>query len=333
MQKIDHTPPALAEGHPQRACDPSSRAERSLTIATARREPHPPRRSAPTRILSLILTCMLLRRHLILSLTPLLVACFGGEESQRVRTEGSSEVRQAARLCDQGLVIACNNLGMHYLEGDGIPADPERGRRLLARACGAEAPLACATRGRHALAEGDLAGAYVWFQRGCEADHIPSCNLLGETLSHPDAPRPDPDRAYLLWQNACERRSLDGCRRAAARLADPSLEPTDREAALETRRTLCLQGHGGTCRDLGLHLIQDANDTEDVEDPRLTEGLEALRTSCISNHPPACLDLADLLDNDPRVPADPERSLRLIGMACQMEVWEACEMWEARQGE
>ncbi len=44
-------------------------------------------------------------------------------------------VSDAEAACDQGQVTECVSAGLHFLSGDGVPKDAERGKRLLRRGC------------------------------------------------------------------------------------------------------------------------------------------------------------------------------------------------------
>jgi len=51
------------------------------------------------------------------------------------------------RACNQGWTAGCENLGILYLRGDGVPRDPERAIREFDKACRGGEPTACSNAG------------------------------------------------------------------------------------------------------------------------------------------------------------------------------------------
>ena len=112
------------------------------------------------------------------------------------------------RACDAGGTGGCTNLGLMYLRGESVPKDPHRAAELFQRGCDTNVPVACTNLGlMYARGENlpqDLNRAARLYSHGCDGGHAPGCNFLGLLYEHGRGVPKDLNRAAELFKKACD---------------------------------------------------------------------------------------------------------------------------------
>ena len=116
--------------------------------------------------------------------------------------------------------LSCYNLGLRFLNGDGVAADNGEAVELFGQACDAGESQACS----------DLGAMYD----------------LGQGVSENDT------RALELYTKACEEGDLFGCHSAGAKYDLGEGVPKDEGRAAEFYRDACNGGRSASCYDLGM---------------------------------------------------------------------------------
>ena len=250
----------------------------------------------------------------------LLMGCGQGPAGEAVGRGASKEVRGEARACDRGNRLACTNLAMRFVEGDGVTQDLSRAMQWLSVGCGADAPMACVSLARLRAAGGEREGARAAWRVACGAGFWVGCNELAGHLLDGTPSEVDAAEGHRLLQMTCGRSELDGCRRLANLLLDERVAPTDAAEGRELLRTTCLRGHARACYDWGVLRLAMAGEDE----AEVGGALENLREACVDQVAEACLRLVQLIEEDDRVPEDSARVRRLLFMACELGDAGAC---------
>lgn len=233
------------------------------------------------------------------------------------------------RLCDRDVEAACNNLGVAYEEGLGVPADPERSVRLFKRSCRQGHARGCANAGR-LYREGapglrpqpDLARRLL--RSACQQRNALGCMHLGQMLEAAGAY----EAARGRYQVGCEEGGFVSCHSLAMLYARGLGVPQDRAAARELLIEQCRAGFDRSCRaeqDLGCEdgdaaacfrrgrrLVEAAR----VAGVAPTDGRVALQRACDAEHAGGCHALAQL--------AEPSEQPALLARACELGASEAC---------
>jgi TPR repeat protein len=118
-------------------------------------------------------------------------------------------LRQA---CNDKSAVSCNDLGVLYLDGTGIPQDYDRAQEFLSKACDAGNARGCENLGAM-YADGtgvtrDPSRGAELYKVACDAGVPDSCGRLGIMYANGKGVEKDDSRAATLLVKACE--SLDG---------------------------------------------------------------------------------------------------------------------------
>ncbi len=88
------------------------------------------------------------------------------------------------KACDQGWLSGCENLGLAYLRGQGVPRDPSRAAAELDKACTAGSPTSCSDVGyMYHSADGvahDEAKAIAYLTKACNLGYASACKWRDE---------------------------------------------------------------------------------------------------------------------------------------------------------
>jgi hypothetical protein len=114
----------------------------------------------------------------------------------------------AAGFLERGCALknadSCHALAKMVNEGDGVPRDSERGRRLFIYSCEGGRGDACYLAAFHFVNE-DPARAAQLFLRSCDMDDYDGCRVLGLAYQHGDLGlTADPAKALGFYVKACE---------------------------------------------------------------------------------------------------------------------------------
>jgi TPR repeat protein len=150
-----------------------------------------------------------------------LVACFAvawGESSSATPSSAvgvaNSDVLALQSGCDDD-AFQCNDLGVTYLRGLGVPVDVSLARRAFERSCEQGSPDGCANLG--ALYEsgtavpGSLTDAARLYEQACTLGCALGCSNLGALYARGRGVVRDLDEARRLFTLACETGSAAGC--------------------------------------------------------------------------------------------------------------------------
>jgi uncharacterized protein len=126
-----------------------------------------------------------------------------------------TELRAFEQGCELGDGMQCNDLGVSYLHGYGVPVDVAVALRAFERSCGNESADGCGNLG--ALYESgvgvqaNLATAAQLYERACSMGAALGCSNLGALYARGRGVAHDLDRAQRLFTRACETGSAAGC--------------------------------------------------------------------------------------------------------------------------
>lgn len=131
----------------------------------------------------------------------------------------SADFPQAARLfqraCDLGYAGGCNNLGLAFEGGRGVPQDYERAFALFERACSGGFAEGCNNQGalyEHGLGvPANLGDAQRLYAQACRHGAALGCSNLGVLYAEGRGVVADPAQAEQLFSDACNAGSLVGC--------------------------------------------------------------------------------------------------------------------------
>jgi TPR repeat protein len=117
--------------------------------------------------------------------------------------------------CASGDAVQCNDLGVSYIHGYGVPADPQRAFRAFARACSTGSADGCSNLG--ALYESGVgvaenaSQAAQMYERACNAGNALGCSNLGALYARGRGVERNVVQAQRLFLLACENGSAAGC--------------------------------------------------------------------------------------------------------------------------
>jgi len=120
------------------------------------------------------------------------------------------------RACDGGNLLGCNDLGMCYSGGTGVPRDDVRAVEFYQRACKGGYLDGCDHLGHHyergnGVRDRDLAQARALYQRSCDGGATSGCTDLGRMYETGIGVPKDTPRAGSLYQKACSAGDTNAC--------------------------------------------------------------------------------------------------------------------------
>ena len=191
------------------------------------------------------------------------------------------------KRCDGGDHKACTNVGVRFVRGAGVKANPKRVAELFAAACGAEEPVGCTNLGL-LYAEGsgvtkDPAKAANLFGRGCDKGLPAACELRAQVLFHGQGVSRDRAAAAALFGQACEGGSGRACRALSSLLDQGQGVKQDLAKAETMLAKACKTGLQAACQALRTRRVPFLWRI-DVKPPSFLVGL-ALHRASISDLP------------------------------------------------
>jgi Sel1 repeat len=112
------------------------------------------------------------------------------------------------KRCDGGNAIACDDLGVLYLKGDGVAKDAKKANALFQRACDGGDPVGC-----YDLAESyrfgdgvakDMKAAAAFYQRACDGGNAGGCSQLAIQYNGGEGVAQDDAKAALFADRSCK---------------------------------------------------------------------------------------------------------------------------------
>ncbi len=246
-----------------------------------------------------------------------------GEERLSVEVVPADAARVFADACAHGSATGCFYLGWLTYHGEGIATDTERGKRLIAAACGDGSGKACRELAQMAEQqrppEPDLAQQRVRLrERACELHLASACVDLGAGYANGlyGMPRDD-DRAVTLFAGACDDGEPNGCANLGFMYRDGRGLPLDYRAAFELFEDACAGGSSQAC--LGLACLHEKG----LGVPASAEKAAALFDRLCTGEQPgeepnltACLNLGQMLRDGRGVKANPDRAIKIFTDLC-----------------
>jgi len=193
------------------------------------------------------------------------------------------------RGCNLGDSMSCNNLGVDYEHGVGVPSNGPRAAALYQKACDAKNVNGCRNLAFLYESDGgagvprDMKKTLAMFTRGCDLEDGTSCNNLGWMYEDGEATPKDLKKAASLYLLACDHGFLYGCRNGgiAYETAD-GVERDDRRAVALFKRA-CGDDEKRGCVELG-RMTRDGRGTE--KDPKKAE--QYFKMGCDDGDTEAC---------------------------------------------
>jgi hypothetical protein len=158
------------------------------------------------------------------------LACHTGADCNRAALAAARGVdgqtpdpAQAARLyqraCDLGDGAACNNLGLAFQSGRGLPRDDARAFSLFELGCSRGAAEGCNNQGamyEHGSgASANLGDALRLYTQACRRGSALGCSNLGVLYAEGRGVATDQPEALRLFEQACNAGSSVGCNNLA----------------------------------------------------------------------------------------------------------------------
>lgn len=179
--------------------------------------------------------------------------------------------------CEAGDSAKCLYLGARLVDGEGVPADPVRGRELLGRACDQGQSQACAMLA-DLLEQGiggaaDASAAVERYAKACEAGHEDSCAKVKQSQTPSDELSP---KQQVDW---CGKGKVAQCLGLGA-------------AWLLSAESESATAHASTYLDKACQAGATAGCTMSCELLLRGKGEGTCATACEKKNPDACLALA-----------------------------------------
>ena len=140
-----------------------------------------------------------------------------GSTSRATATQSPSvsDAADFARNCEQGDAVGCNDLGVSYLHGEGVPADATRAFQSFERSCRDGSPDGCSNLGalyeRGVGSDINLGQAARLYEQACTGGSALGCSNLGALYCRGLGVAQDSTEARRLFAMACEGGSAAGC--------------------------------------------------------------------------------------------------------------------------
>jgi len=243
------------------------------------------------------------------------------DSSEQSRADRSVSAYQCA--CELGSARGCNDLGVKYLDGEGVPRDEGRAAELLRKSCSGRLPMGCFNYG-WLLHQGlgvprDTSAALEHYTYACEQDIGVACNALALILTDEQEP-PDNARALPLFEKACGAEVPAACMSAGS-----MYQNGDGVAAnlTEAARLYRLSYEG----EIGLGCVALGNLTLEgeaglVKSP--TRALDLYRRGCDLDPTVGCYVYGMALTGGAGIQPDLKRAEKTLDRACRAGHADAC---------
>ncbi len=170
-----------------------------------------------------------------------------GEKTGELRPGTAAEIVKQARRCDGGDAHACADLGARYQRGDGVPKNLDYATGLWAETCREGAGLACHSLALVFEAGGTDAGAVTKLMvEGCDLGWSPACGQATRRLYNDDE-RPDNGTMVRTARRGCEADDVDSCLILGILLAHGVEVPLDLPQARRVLMQACSAGKEAAC--------------------------------------------------------------------------------------
>lgn len=227
------------------------------------------------------------------------------------------------RACDAGFDPGCNNLGVRYLEGEGVDKkDPLKAASLYQRACDGGNKIACSNLadiqegGQHA-ADGkpDFKAAVASYKKACDFGNGSSCLRLARWhwvgFKHEPTKfemAADKEAGVAFAKRGCKFDEGAACGFVGNSYANGEGSPKDADKAFQYYDLGCKQGHGTSC-------LEYADSIKQQGQPSPLEVGFYYEKACRSGEGRACGELGKLFENG-ELAKDPDKAASWYTSGC-----------------
>ena len=208
------------------------------------------------------------------------------------------------RACHGGLPEGCNELGVRYLAGEGVPEDSMRAADLYDKACQMGLVVSCmnlaAMYKTEALGPAAPANAIALYEPLCDGGHTAACGELGFLVLGGIGTAKNEERGAALIARGCDWKqgNLGYCRNLALLYSWGRGVDRDTHKAVEMLTRACDAKHADSCSALSVWYA------EGIDVPRNLERAAMLsKQACDLGSEGGCKRLALLCSGTGRYPA------------------------------
>ena len=213
---------------------------------------------------------------------------------------------------------ACDNIGLFYSLGLGVPQDSARAISLLQKACDLKNGNGCYNLAFLAEKSGDLGRVFTLYTKACESGSQEACVNLGMAYEKGRGVRQDLSAAAKLYDQACTKGMALGCNNLGHLYQEGlGLEKDPQKAAALFQKS-CNDGVVQACTSYGYCLETGFGVTRDVA--RATSIYES---ACERDEPVGCSNLGLVVQRSPS--PDLARAARLFKKSCDGGYANACD--------
>ena len=174
-------------------------------------------------------------------------------QGQGVTADALQASRLFERACQLGEANGCFNLANLYFDGQGVPKDHARAFALYEQACNAGKPAGCINVGTM-CDDGDgtavdAVKAFRLFKKACEGDAAIGCTNLAYMYAHGNSVAEDQATALALYEKACSLADARGCEYAGSRYLTGQGVASDPQKAKALLTRACELGAKDACGD------------------------------------------------------------------------------------
>lgn len=238
-----------------------------------------------------------------------------------------SSLKKAAKTfksaCEEGDVVACNDLGFLYRRGVGVDYDPKQASELFDRACAAGVAVACANLGVNydvgVGVEQDSDKAFGFLEEACGKGSAYGCMNLGFMYEHGRSGPRDYDKANELYNSACKANQPLACYFRAKLylegkgvLQDAIVGNQSLRKARKLYKKGCDKKAAASCNNLGYMNAHGEGGDKDIKRAR-----ELWERACDADYAQGCSNLGTLYSAGSGVERDTGKARRLFKKACR----------------
>ena len=170
---------------------------------------------------------------------------------QGVKQDYAKAFDLSKKGCDSGIAVGCNNLGLLYDSGEGVQKDYSKAFNLFEKACNNKDALGCANLGRYyedgEVIKKDNLKAAELYKKSCDGDAAFGCNSLGILYESGRGVTQDYFKAFELYKQACNGGESWGCKNVGSAYQDGLGVQKNTNKAYEYYAKACNQGNDIGC--------------------------------------------------------------------------------------
>jgi hypothetical protein len=195
--------------------------------------------------------------------------------------------------CNAHNVKACNNLGLFYMNGSGVPQDYFRAMTIFTQTCDAGENAGCINLGDlyhegKGVEKNDIRAVEL-FSKACDAGNSTGCTNLGNMYHFGSGVARDDSRALVLYTRACNAGDGQGCNNLGIMYDNGWGISKDDSLAVNLYVKSCIDENADGCGNLGNHYRLGLGIEKDTGKARLF-----LNKSCTMSNQWGCDRLKEL---------------------------------------